>query len=114
MQINKLNKFLVLALMMFAAFQIGCGDPDANLAVNPGSPTTPPTVTAVTPPTGTTGVCPNGTIISATFSKPMNPATLNTSTFTLTSGAGAVSGTVSYVVATQTATFTPSPTLALN
>lgn len=114
MQMNKLNKFLIVALVIFAGLEIGCGDPDANLALNPGSPTTPPTVTAVTPPNATNGVCPNGTIISATFSKPMNAATLTTSTFTLTSAGGAVAGAVTYVAATQIATFTPAANLALN
>jgi hypothetical protein len=54
----------------------GCSDPDK--AGNPG--TTPPTVISVAPPDGSDGVCPN-TIITATFSKAMNPATINDTTF---------------------------------
>jgi hypothetical protein len=43
----------------------------------------------------------------------MNPATINTTTFTLTGTGGAsVSGQVSYDTATNIATFTPSGTLA--
>src|SRR5947209_4911189 len=112
MHLKKFSRIAILILMSLTAFEMGCGDPDANIVANPGSPVTPPTVTSVTPPAGTAGVCPNNTIITATFSKPMNAATINTSTFTVTSAGGAVAGTVSYVAATQIATFTPSANLA--
>src|ERR1700730_14711723 len=101
--------------MWFIAFlvliiTVGCSDPDKG--GNPG--TTPPTVTSVEPPNGSAGVCPN-TIVTATFSKAMNPATINTTTFTLTSGspAVAVGGVVTYDAPSKTATFTPNSTLAL-
>jgi hypothetical protein len=42
----------------------------------------------------------------------MNSATINTTTFTLTSGGASVSGAVTYVAATNVATFTPSGSLA--
>src|SRR3954470_7112808 len=112
MRMNKRNIFCSSALLLVVLFFAGCGCPPDLVA--PGSPTTAPAVTAVTPPTGTSGVCPNGTIISATFSKPMNPATLTTSTFTVTSAGGPVAGTVTYIAATQIATFTPSANLAFN
>jgi hypothetical protein len=55
-------------------------------------------------------------MITATFSKAMNAATINTSaganTFTLTAGGASVSGTVTYIAATMVATFTPSGSLA--
>jgi len=51
-----------------------------------------------------TGV-PIGTLLSATFSVPMDPATISVSTFTVTQGATPVSGTVTLVGAT--ATFAP-------
>src|SRR4051812_24161664 len=114
MRMTRLNKIGILVVLMVAAFQIGCGDPDANIVANPGSPVTPPTITSMTPPAGSAGVCPNNTIITATFSKPMNAATINTSTFTVTSAGGAVAGTVTYVAATQIATFTPSANLAFS
>jgi len=72
-------------------------------------------VILVTPPDGNVAVCPNIAIISATFSKAMNPATINSpaSNFTLTDQSGAsVAGTVTYVAATNIATFTPSSSLA--
>jgi len=60
-------------------------------------------------------VCPGTAIISATFSKAMNAATINTSTFTLTGpGSASVPGSVTYVVSTMVATFKPSSSLALN
>ena len=50
-------------------------------------------MTSVTPPDGSTLVCPNTVLITATFSKAMNPATITTTTFTLTgASAASVSG----------------------
>ena len=70
----------------------------------------PPAVSTVTPPTGSVGVCPNAPI-SVTFTEPMNPATINANTFTLSP---AVVGTISHDGSNQTYTFTPSTGLALN
>ena len=72
---------------------------------------TPPTVIATTPANGATSVALNATP-AVTFSEPMTNSTLNTSTFTLvtTIGSVAVAGTVS--VSGNTATFTPSASLA--
>jgi len=74
---------------------------------------TAPTVTATVPAADATGVALN-TTVSATFSEPMDPTTINTTTFTLrpTSGGANVTGTVAYNAATNTATFTPSAPLA--
>lgn len=69
---------------------------------------TAPTVTSTVPANGATGV-PIGNKLSATFSTAMNPATISTSTFTLTQGTTNVPGTVTY--AGTTATFTPSSIL---
>jgi uncharacterized protein (TIGR03437 family) len=70
---------------------------------------TPPTVSSTVPANGAINV-PIGNALSATFSEPMNPLTINTATFTLKQGATAVLGTVTY--AGVTATFTPLSTLA--
>jgi hypothetical protein len=112
----KVNRILVLALLLaIAVVTPGCGDPDKGGApVAPTSPTNPPTVTAVTPPNGSTLVCPNTAIITATFSKPMNPGTINGTTFKVTSGSTPVAGAVTYVAATNVATFTPTAALASN
>jgi len=72
----------------------------------------PPTVVSETPLSGVGGVCPN-TVVTATFSRAMNPATINDTTFTLKGpGTTAVAGIVTY--AASTATFTPSSPLALS
>jgi hypothetical protein len=107
----KVSKIWIPAFLL-AVVMAGCGDSDKS-AGNPGAPLTPPTVASVTPPNGSPPVCPNAAIATATFSKAMNPATINTTTFTLTGpGVTSVPGTVSYAAATMTATFTPSASLA--
>jgi hypothetical protein len=111
------RKIWMLAFLT-AVFVAGCGDADKNPgagslgAGNPGAPLTPPTVTSVTPTDGST-VCPNTALITATFSKPMNPATIISpaKTFTLTLNGASVPGTVTYAAATNIATFTPSSPL---
>ncbi|MFZ0420235.1 MAG: Ig-like domain-containing protein [Candidatus Sulfotelmatobacter sp.] len=71
----------------------------------------PPTVISVTPVL-TVGVCPS-TAVTATFSEAMNPATINTTTFTLTGpGTTPVAGVVTY--AASTATFTPTSALTVS
>jgi hypothetical protein len=70
--------------------------------------TTAPLVT-LTSPSNNSANFPLNQAISVTFSKPMNPLTVNTNTFTLAAGTVAVAGTVNYVG--QTATFTPSAPL---
>src|SRR4029077_3510518 len=78
---------------------------------NPGTSSTSPGVTSVTPTDASTLVCPNTAVITATFSKAMNPATINASTFTVTNAGASVAGQVTYVSATNVATFTPAATL---
>src|ERR1017187_8650479 len=101
--------FIAFLLLIFAA---GCSDPDKT-GTNPGL--IPPTVISETPPSGAAGVCPN-TVVTATFSVAMNPDTINTTTFTLTTGTPpvAVDGVVTYAASSHTATFTPSSALALD
>jgi hypothetical protein len=89
----------------------GCSDADKT-GTNPDL--LPPAVISVTPLTGSTGACPNAPV-TATFSLAMNPATINTTTFTLTGpGTTPVAGAVTYAASSDTATFTPSNALALN
>jgi hypothetical protein len=77
--------------------------------------TTPPTVVQVTPPNSNVAICPETAIVSANFSKAMNPTSINSSTFTLKGTGGAsVAGTVTYVAATEVATFTPLAPLSPN
>jgi hypothetical protein len=81
-------------------------------ASGPPAPPGPPTVTSRSPAVGATGVS-TGTTVTATFSRAMDPATITSSSFTLTpSGGSPVAATVSYTGATTTATLTPSAALA--
>jgi Ice-binding-like/Bacterial Ig-like domain len=88
-------------------FVTGCGDPDRGTGI-PGL--TPPTVISVAPPNGANGACPN-TIVTATFSEAMNPATINTTSFTVTPG---VTGAITHDASNTIFTFTPSSSLALS
>jgi hypothetical protein len=92
-------------------FSAGCADydkPGANPTV------TPPTVISVAPAAGASSACPN-TIVTATFSVAMNPATIDSATFTLTGpGTTAVAGVVTFSATSNTATFTPAAALALS
>jgi hypothetical protein len=73
-----------------------------------------PTVISTTPANGATAV-PINQAVTATFSEAMNPATIDSSTFTLTApGGAAVTGVVTYVPAGSVATFTPSANLLVS
>jgi len=105
-----------IAMFLAAALMAGCSDADKNSgAGNPGGPLTLPTVTSVTPPDTSMGICSNTALITATFSKAMNPATISTSTFTVTGpNSTSVSGQVSYDSTNNIATFTPMSALTVN
>jgi hypothetical protein len=96
--------FTAFLLLIFAA---GCSDPDKT-GIN--STVTPPTVASATPLSGAAGICPNATI-TATFSKAMNPSTINATTFTVAPG---VNGTITHDSTNTIFTFTPSSSLALS
>jgi len=71
----------------------------------------PPTVISTIPLNGATDV-PLNQIVSATFSTAMDPATINSSTFSLKGpGANAVAGLVAYAAIGNTLTFTPTAKL---
>ena len=96
---------LVAALVLI--FLIGCGQETVTIP-----DTTPPVVTSTTPVSNAVGVS-LAQVVSATFSKPMNPSTISGTTFTLTGpGAVAVAGTVAYTSTGSVATFTPSASLS--
>ena len=107
-RLNHTVGFISLLLLIVIT---GCSDPDTT----PGGPgLTPPTVISVAPPNNATGACSN-TIVTATFTEAMNPATINASTFTLTGpNSGAVAGQVTYNSTSNTAIFTPSSSLGLS
>jgi hypothetical protein len=105
------HKFWCTAFLLLI-FGAGCSDPDKNAGTIPS--VTPPSAISVAPPNGATGACPN-TIVTATFSKAMNPSSIDDTTFTVIGpGAAPVAGQVTYDSSSHTAIFTPSSTLALN
>jgi hypothetical protein len=107
---------LWIAAFFSAVALVGCSanTKTAGTPTNPGDPLTAPTVTSVTPSDASTLVCPNTAVITATFIKAMNPATINASTFTLTNAGASVAGQVVYVSATNVAAFAPTATLPAN
>src|SRR5438552_9910455 len=72
--------------------------------------TTAPVLAATGPANADTNV-PLDETITATFNEAMDPATINTTTFTLMQGTTPVAGTVRY--ADGTATFTPAATVTV-
>jgi hypothetical protein len=70
-------------------------------------------VTGTTPADGATGVAAS-VVPTATFSEAIDPATVNSTTMTLTNQAtlGAVAGAVAYNATTRTASFSPTAALA--
>jgi hypothetical protein len=78
-----------------------------------GLPPGPPTVISTSPANNAINVSVNRRV-TATFSKPMDPSTITTTTFTLAQGATPVPGTVTYAATEATATFTPTSPLAIS
>ena len=70
-----------------------------------------PVIISTDPANNTTGAPLNKTV-TATFNMPMDPLTINTTTFTLKQGANAITGIVTY--SGTTAYFTPVAPLTLN
>ena len=99
---------LLLSAVVTACGGGGGGGSDAGRdPILGGGAVLAPRVTAVTPLQNATGVPVNTRTITAAFSKAMNPATLNTSTFTLACPAGTPRvGTVSYAPTGNVATLT--------
>src|SRR5665213_2650849 len=97
---------LVALLAVSITLATGCGKETV--------PSTPPLVVSTNPASGATGV-PINQVVSATFSEPMNPASITGSTFTLTAAGGVtVAGTVAYTATGSVATFTPNAVLAFS
>lgn len=107
-----IHSTIVFATLVFATFLLlvlatGCSD-------QPSPAVVAPTAVSANPVNAAAGACPN-TMVTVTFSKAMNAATISGTTFTLTGpGLAAVTGVVTYDAPSETATFSPSATLALN
>jgi Ice-binding-like/Bacterial Ig-like domain len=105
MRESKVGK-LSLTAFVLVALVAGCGREQAPVVI--------PSVTATSPANGAAAVALNTTVIAG-FNLAMAPATINTTTFTLTGPGGvAVAGAVTYAGTTATATFTPAASLAAN
>jgi len=104
------------ALLVAAAAFISTGCGGSNSSVS-GAVTLPATVVSTSPANNAVGVSTNSAI-SATFSRAMNPSTINSSSFTVSGPSGpakkpssVIQGTVTY--SSGTATFTPATALAV-
>ena len=80
------------------------GDHVWTFATGAAGDIVPATVTTVSPPDGSVGACLTSAV-SATFSEPMDAATINTTTFVVTDNGVAVAGTVTYDAPSQVASF---------
>ncbi|MES1982167.1 MAG: Ig-like domain-containing protein [Pseudomonadota bacterium] len=102
-KINSSKGFIGAAVVLLTVLA-GCGQ---SAILGSGSVTTPPTVTAVAPANNASAVPINTKIITASFSRAMNPATLTATSFTLDCPVGIpVTGTVGYQTAGNVATLT--------
>jgi len=114
------NALLAPSTLYTATITTGAANPAGNpLAANVVwmfTTGTIPTVTATNPANGAMTV-PINQKITATFSEAMNPATITaagTFTVAVAGGGAAVTGTVTYVAATNTAMFAPMGNLLTN
>src|SRR6202140_1735969 len=99
---------ITFLLLMIGA---GCSNPDKQTGATSG--VTGPTVISVPPAAGAAASCPN-TIVTATFSEAMNPASIDGATFTVTAAGTAVAGQVTYDAPDDVAVFTPASSLTVN
>ncbi|WP_415396561.1 ice-binding family protein [Sulfurimonas sp. CS5] len=86
------NILLLSMLFMFTIFTTGCKDDSVIVAPEV---TAAPVIVSTTPSIGDTNVTIN-TSVAAFFDKELDATTVNTTTFTLKSGATSVAGAVSY------------------
>lgn len=100
---------MFLALLIVALVG-GCGDDSATGPTGGTADTTPPTIMSTNPINGTTGVA----LINVTFSEPMDAASINSTSFTVSGpSVTSVGGTVAYDATHNRASFVPSSTLSL-
>lgn len=100
----KLSRLLPAALLAFACLGASC-----EKSAKDGGDETPPEVDSTTPASGATASV--SVVLSATFSEPLDPATITENTFRLSSGGTLVPGGVAYAEGDDTATFTPTAAL---
>lgn len=96
---KNIRRFLVaiFAIIVIATSFIGCDGGFDNL----------PEVVSTSPSSGSTGASINGNI-TATFKESMDPASITSSTFTVSKGGSNIAGIVTYDVPNKKAIFAPS------
>jgi hypothetical protein len=111
-KLTLISKFrLPVIAMLSMLIVVGCKKPEEKDPA-PTPVGNAPTVISTNPASGAGGVAPNQAIV-ATFSRPMQAATITLpTTFTLMKGSTSVTGTVTYTG--TTATFTPATSLDLS
>jgi hypothetical protein len=105
---NVRQTYRLFILLLAGFFIAGCGGKTGHWLPG-GEDSTAPTVTLVDPANGATNV-PTGNRLTATFSEAMDPATIDTTTFTVSDGETTVPGAVTY--SGVTAVFTPTSPLS--
>jgi hypothetical protein len=108
-QTQKRKILLIVLASLAIVFMAGCCGEDCKFPQPPAA-LIAPTVSATAPACSATGV-DLGSKVTATFSKAMDPTSITGTTFTLSAGAAAVPGTVTYAALTNIATFTPTAAL---
>lgn len=99
---RKLKNVFAIVAALSVLFLSGCKDDDPGI---------PPTVTSTSPADNALSIATNSSV-TATFSVPMDPATITAAQFTLLQGATVLTGAVTY--SGLTATFSPSVNLEGN
>lgn len=103
--IKTIYKYFAYTALFLAVIMVGCDNQNTN-----GDPEIDaPTVMSTVPSNNEADIVRNAAV-TITFSEAMDPATINTNTFTLKQGTTGISGEVTYVG--NTATFTASNTFA--
>jgi hypothetical protein len=107
-----------LTALLLIALTTGCDGGSSGIALAPTTGATQdatrPAVSSAVPLPGATGVGTTTQII-ATFGKDMNPATISSSSFTVTGSGGApIAGTASYIVGAKAAVFAPANPLPVD
>ncbi|MEI8028792.1 MAG: Ig-like domain-containing protein [Comamonadaceae bacterium] len=95
------------AALLLSALVVGCGGGRDPILGADGLATTPPSVTDVVPLPNALGVSVNTKVITATFNKAMDPATLSAASFSLACPSETpIVGVVSYLAASNLASLT--------
>ena len=105
------SKWMLLPVLVLLSIA-GCGGSSASSGGRGITPPPAPTVSSTSPAASAKGVAISA-VIKVTFSTAMDASSISTSSFTVTNSAGkAVAGAVTYDSSSDSATFTPSNSLA--